>query len=434
MSYLELRKFILSGSTGSFIVQSIGAVAAAGLSIFLARILGPGQYGIFSFTYSLLFLFALLAKFGTDTASMRYISSYLSEKDTYKLLNFLKLALTVVVLGSLISILIFYSLFHFKFFNTNSFPDAMLIPALIGIPLLALLHLAQYSLRGFHAIVLSQIPESILRPSILFLGCLFLWMGEKHLDAVTVINLNNLSLLIACLVAAYLLFKRIPKSYNSISKLPYKSIIFSLTSFTLISGIHLVLSQTDILMLGFSTSPDKVGYYAAAARIGILVVFTLNAVSSALAPIISSLHSKNEIEKLEKIANFSSKLSFYSTLPIFLMIIFFGEQILSFFGEEFKFAYHALVILSLGQLVKSFFGPIGFLLTMTGEEKTATKIYGTSAIVNVLLNFLLIPILGIKGAAISTAASSILAQILAALVVKRNLNFIPNALNLKKDR
>jgi O-antigen/teichoic acid export membrane protein len=64
-----------------------------------------------------------------------------------------------------------------------------------------------------------------------------------------------------------------------------------------------------------------------------------------------------------------------------------------------------LVIMVAGQLVNALVGPVGLLLTMTGEQKAAVWILGVSAAVGIALGFLLIPTHGIVGAAWATTAS-----------------------------
>ena len=106
----------------------------------------------------------------------------------------------------------------------------------------------------------------------------------------------------------------------------------------------------------------------------------------------------------------------------FLVFIFIGGELLSFFGKEFEIAYWSLILLSTGQLINIFVGPVGNVLTMSNYEKIALKSMVISAILNILLNVILIPIYDINGAAIATCTSLVFWNIAQFVLVKKKLN------------
>jgi O-antigen/teichoic acid export membrane protein len=75
------------------------------------------------------------------------------------------------------------------------------------------------------------------------------------------------------------------------------------------------------------------------------------------------------------------------------------------FGAEYESAYVPLVILCVGQLVNASMGSVGALLNMTGHERDTTKSILVAAVVNVALNLSLVPHWGIIGAAVATAST-----------------------------
>ena len=83
----------------------------------------------------------------------------------------------------------------------------------------------------------------------------------------------------------------------------------------------------------------------------------------------------------------------------------------------------ALIILSIGQMINVFFGAVIYILDMTGKQIISRNILFFTAILNIVLNYLLIPNFGIKGAAIATAISIFCWTILGAIYVKKYFNF-----------
>ena len=86
-------------------------------------------------------------------------------------------------------------------------------------------------------------------------------------------------------------------------------------------------------------------------------------------------------------------------------LIVFNDSFLLLFGKDFVQGGMALIILSLGQLINAATGPVGALLTMTGQERGAAVVLGAGATLNVLLSVILVPILGLLGAAIAAASA-----------------------------
>ena len=102
-----------------------------------------------------------------------------------------------------------------------------------------------------------------------------------------------------------------------------------------------------------------------------------------------------------------------------MFLILFADRVLGLFGSDFVAARWEMTILILGQLVNVGAGSVGYLMEMTGHHKKCAYVFGCSALLNLVLNGILIPTLGIMGAAIATAVTMALWNIwLHQLVVK----------------
>jgi O-antigen/teichoic acid export membrane protein len=187
-------------------------------------------------------------------------------------------------------------------------------------------------------------------------------------------------------------------------------------------------ARTDIIMLGALKATEMAGIYNIAYRGAELIAFVFNSVNMILAPTIASLYATAEIEKLQRVITLTTRAVLLFSLPVAIFFIFFGNYFLSLFGQEFMRGHVSLCILSTGQMINVAMGSVGFLLVMTGHERKAAIGIGISAVLNILLNALLIPRWGIKGAATATASSMIIWKVLLAIWVYKKLGIHSTAL------
>ena len=148
----------------------------------------------------------------------------------------------------------------------------------------------------------------------------------------------------------------------------------------------------------------------------------------ALAPAVASLHIAGDMQRLQRVVTASARAMLAISLPIALVMIVFGQPVLVIFGPEFTQGATALAILSTGQLVNVAMGSVGLLLMMTGHERDTAWGVGIATVVNVALNGLLIPRWGIEGAAVATATSLVVWNLLLAVWVYRKLGIHCTAL------
>ena len=110
-----------------------------------------------------------------------------------------------------------------------------------------------------------------------------------------------------------------------------------------------------------------------------------------------------------------------AVFPFVLLCVLIPEWLLSWFGPEFRSGATALVILALGQFVNVATGSVATLLAMTHNETAIRNAHFVSVIVNLAAALVLIPTLGILGAAAASAIALALANLLLAVAVRKRL-------------
>jgi O-antigen/teichoic acid export membrane protein len=185
-----------------------------------------------------------------------------------------------------------------------------------------------------------------------------------------------------------------------------------------------VMTFSDVLILGLFVTASDVGIYTAAARTALLTRFLLLANSAVAAPRFAALHAAHDKEGMARLAVRSTMLTTLSSVPVLLMFVIFPSPILSVFGPQFEVGAQVLIILTLGQFVNAATGPVGYLLNMSGFHQVEGHIAIAGALITVGLCFALIPPWGIAGAAAANAIATASCNLLRVYFAKTRMGIL----------
>jgi O-antigen/teichoic acid export membrane protein len=133
------------------------------------------------------------------------------------------------------------------------------------------------------------------------------------------------------------------------------------------------------------------------------------------------LYHEGKIEEVKRLYEKITRYLFAISSVIILLIFLFWQPILSLYGPEYLKAKNVLLYRGLGQLVNASVGSVWYIVLMTGHQKIRLISILASAIINIVLNYLLIPTMGIDGAALASMVSTIFINIIGFFVVKHIL-------------
>jgi len=418
---------LVRGASGSFTISVINAGIVFGTNILLARVLGVTQYGIYIYALTWINLLAWACQLGLPTSLVRFVSAY-NVKEEWSLFrgilnrSILYVLVSSTVIGGVSASVIWLLKNKIEFGQMATLYLGMLL-----LPLIALTALRQGTLRGLKRVVLASISDSIARPLILATLVIFWYLLVKvPLEAEQTMLLNFIATLSAFCLGSFLLYKNIPHYVRNVTP-TYEGKEWLKVSFPLFfgSGMFLILRQADIVMIGILMGTKYAGIYAIVSRITGLVSFGKNSIDTIAAPIISELFSAQKRAQLQRIVTLSARGVFSFTTLSSLVLGFSGIYVLSLFGSEFQVGYTPLLFLLIGQVLKSLLGSAGFLMSMTGHHNQGAIIVTISAVVNIAMNYILIPKYGLLGAAIATAFTNILWSFTVLIYVINQLNINP---------
>ncbi|MFO7792178.1 MAG: flippase [Candidatus Saliniplasma sp.] len=422
----KLYKDLISTSGAYFITSGLGII----YGILFPRLLGSEQWGLWSISIGLIGLLGPLAQVAMSTTLTTYVSRYKKDKKTVS--KYINSAYFVAIFSSFlvsIALILLSSYLASSVFKDERLRLFLLLGA--GIIFFKQLNIINRDyFRGFKDFkkynILKIVPE---------LSLLLLTISFFILFSYRAIYLATAQLVIAAIVCilvfTYLIREedvfrifRIPN--NKVTKKVLKfgiPLIFTMTFMT-------VMKSLDRVLIGYFLEADDVGIYSVAAGIPLMIGGMFAPITTVILPAFSERKGKGKSSEVLLRELFS--LLLYVSIPLIIFLYLFSGDILYIvFGQEYILGATVLSITSIEIFLyssKRLFG-----IPVVGSEKTVSYAVGLglTALSNIVLNSILIPIYGIEGAALGTVLSFVLLFFIMLHLCKRNSEFKISSVNLK---
>ncbi len=188
----------------------------------------------------------------------------------------------------------------------------------------------------------------------------------------------------------------------------------------LISSGSVVFSYADTIFIGYFMENGDVGVYRIALQFTTVATFLTAAIAPTLTPKFSNWSANGDLAPISPILTRSITYGLLLAIPVAAGGLLLAEPLLYFFyGAEFAAGGTACVILLILQIINVFTTFLG--TTLGAIDHARQSFYATliAACLNVVLNIVLIPLVGIEGAAIATVISIGLQAVLLRHFLKR---------------
>ncbi|MBO9467537.1 oligosaccharide flippase family protein [Tropicibacter sp. R15_0] len=267
---------------------------------------------------------------------------------------------------------------------------------------------------GFERVVLGQWVGAVFRP-LLAIAFFFMLAWTQVLSVNTAVFAQGLTAFLATLLL-FLVWPRPPllKTLRGYwYRLPvrdYRQVFQIGLTFAFSQTLINAMTQIDILIMTALRPSDEVAWYYAAARAAFVVSFFFGSVCKIAEPRIIRLYAAGDRSEMQKVAHRTVFLGVVMTILAILFALLLARPYLLFYGEEYLAAMPALVILLIAMLFSSMIGPAEQVLRAARADSSILVVAGISVGCAALLAFLLIPLMGMNGAAIATGAQFIIFQ------------------------
>ncbi|NQE53596.1 putative flippase AglR [ANME-1 cluster archaeon GoMg3.2] len=426
---------IAKGTGIIFIGTIIGMLLGFVGRIIIVRYITQTEYGIYCLALVIISIFATISTLGLSEGSTRYIAYFRGKKEEGKVKGIISSSIKIAIVASISLATI--SFFISDFISTSIFHAPDLSTPLkifsIAIPFTVLITVFISIFRGFDRVEPHVYFQNILRNVlfILFLIAVVLF----GLSFLGVIYAYVFSIAVTGIAFVIYMLKRSPLVIGKVSagNPMTKELLFFSVPLLAVSMLMMVMSWTDTLMLGYFKTPDVVGLYNAALPLANLLLIFSTSMSFIYIPIITQLYAKHLIDDVKRNYIILTKWTLLLTSPIFFVFFLFPDVVLDLlFGSRYIGASVALQFLALGFFLNISLGFTYNLLIVIGENKFPMFAYVISAIINVILNIILIPPMGIVGASIASVVSVIISKTLNSIKLYTCFKVHPFAKNYLK--
>lgn len=418
---ISLRK-VAKGTFLIFLGMFIGKFLAFVAKLLIINGTEPWEFGLISLAIAIISIFIRISALGLPTGVVRNIPFYKAKNDLKGVWGVIVSSTQIIILSSIAcSLLLFFFSDQISHLFTLEEPDltsklsSILQILAIALPFCIITNLLISIIRGFENVKAKVYFEDILPPvirTILFAIVIFSALGLFGFVFAYLI-----SFILVGIFAIFYTLREIPELIKKREYVPMKMELLKFSIPLLGVGVMgMIMNWADTLMLGYFKEKELVGLYNAVTPLAQVLSMFLGAMIFIYIPVATSFYSKNMHKEMKRMYAIVTKWAFALALPIILVLLLFPDNTLRFFFGQRYVTLHtiqALQILVIGFGISNFLGPNGHTLIVIGRTKLVMFNNIISAMLNLILNIILIPTWDLIGAAVATSSSLILLNLLA---------------------
>ena len=413
-------------------IDLIGRIFNAGIRylylLILAWILGAEKMGLFFLGVVILEFLGVFSRLGLDVGVLKYVALFKGQKDIQRIKGVIN---SSIITALLMSVLLGFIMYFFadviaeKVFFKAELKGILKVLA-VSLPFSTIALVALSVTQAFHTLRYRVYVEFFANPLLnIFVVLTLFFLFDWRIKGITLAYVG--AFFVSAMMSILFVKKLFPEILNKEVKPIYetnKLFRFS-TPLLFVSVLNLIIMWTDVLMLGYFKTSADVGIYNTALRIAFFLNFIYISFTQLFAPRIADLYNRNRKKELESLFKTITRWMFTLSFPLFLIMVILSKDILSIFGSAFIAGYLSLIILALAHIINSAVGSVQNLLMMSENEKMITYITIAVCALNFVLNIILIPRFGINGAALASAFSLVMINLIMLSQVYKKMKIHP---------
>ncbi len=420
-------KRVFRGTSTAFIISFIATLVAYLTRVVLTRYMSIEEYGLFSAVLTFVTFFFFLRDLGLNAALAKFIAEWRVAEQFGKIKSVIISVTLIQAASSLVFSAIFFFLAGYLAEVYFRDPRAETMLQLLLIYLLTSVFFTTFKaiFRGFQSMLLFSSVELVKDSLVLILAVLFFRLDWGINSPVLAYVLVSPLLLLIYLFPANKLSRFCQSKKENFYSLAGRALFFGLPLIA-VSFEGRLTGYSGTLILTYFRSLSEVGIYNVIQPTTIFLLFLGRAITSIAFPVASELSALEDQKKLKEGVRLLQKYLFTFVLPLVCPVITFSGEIITFiFGAEYASGTVAMQILLIGTLF-CLMGMIHHnIISAIGHPKKVAYLLFWGALSGVLLNFVLVPPLGIMGAALAATAGYAVTLFLSARMIKQVLQTPP---------
>lgn len=406
-------------------IGGAGLTSLAQLAI--ARLIGPRNYGIYSYVLAWTSVLAYLATLGFNVSLLRFVPAYRANERLDLVRGVTKFALQRSLVAAMLFATIGAAFVLFFSDHTQGGLEVSIVIGMAAVPLITAYAIGATLVRAYGGVVSALLPERIVRDGLLLvLVAILAKSGLRTVDAPSVM----LAVLISSAITVGLVFvtaakfeppglRQEPPSYAS------KEWWSAVPPLMLITGLDVFVSRAGVLVLGWTHHIREAGIFALALNVAMLVGLSRIAVATMFSPTAADLHARGDRKGLQQLFARATMLSAGGAIVVAVPMMVIVQPFLSFFGEGYAAGAPIARVLILGYVFVALCGPQQNLLTMTGNEWAAAVTMIAGAVANIIACAVGVAIYGPIGAAVGVALALSIWSVAMAIYIGKRLGILP---------
>jgi O-antigen/teichoic acid export membrane protein len=390
-----------------FAATLVSTILGGLLVVLLARLLSPDGYGLLYLTLAVLGVAKLFAKLGLPRSTARYISEY-KEKDETQLQYIIRFSIIVaLLLICIVSIVVLAGRQVISELIGEPDISSFLLVGVLFLFFGTLFGFVRSILQGFEAIE-SAAKLSIIKSVSKFCFVLgFVLAGFGALGALAGYALASTLVSILGIGLVYFrYYRQIDRTASAESDLGRRITEYAVP-LTASEAAGVLSGRIDKILIGFFLNPVSVSFYVVSEQVVQFIQSPVNALGFTLAPTFGAEKAKGDLQTAARIYEESYIKIMLLYVPAAVGIILVAEPlVILVFGTDYLGAVPVLRVFGLYAIVQANLLISAKGLDFLGRARSRAIANGITSILNVALNIILIPIIGVVGAAIATVLTS----------------------------
>jgi O-antigen/teichoic acid export membrane protein len=385
------------------------------VQVLIVRYLTKADYGAFAYALSLVSLGASIATFGLDRSITRFVPIYDEQRNYGKLFGTVVLAVGTVLSLGVLTLIVVYGVQAVV--GGSLIGDERAVDVLLILILLVPINSLDGLLMGMFAVFSKPraifFRKHVLTPAFRLTIVLLLVLGNR--DVFFLAGGYVFAGALGVAIYSVLLYRTL-KSDGLLARFSLPTIqipareIFGFTIPLLTSDlVYMAMNTSDVILLGHFGGPDDVADFrviwpAAHLNQVVMASFTL-----LFTPVAARMFARNDREGINNLYWSTAIWIAVLTFPVFALTFSLAQPVTDIlFGSRYSDSATYLTLLSLGYYFNAALGFNGLTLKVYGRLRYVVTINVIAALVNLGLNFILIPRYGPLGAAIGTCSTLVL--------------------------
>ena len=382
--------------------------------VYVARKLLSANIGEVAAAQNLATYFTILAFLGIPTYGLREIAKVRNDKEKRNLV------FSELYVINLISTIVFCALYFALILAVPKYSENFKLYAITGIAIALNAFNISWMYEGMEEFRFISIRNLVFKAASFLLLVLLVRKTEDYMKYAVVTVLGTAGNYIVNMIYSPRFAKL---SFHDLNLRRHMRAILYLVMVNLAIEIY---SLMDITMMNYMSSAESIAYYKYGIGIHRILLQVVNTFTMVLVPRISYYYKENRKEDFNLLVSKGMKLIILTAVPMIIGIQFVSNFLIpKLYGEEYLPSAIVLRMFSVLLLIS----PTGYLLgsrmlLVTDHEKKMVICVGSGAVVNLIGNAILIPILHEYGATIASIISEIVVMMVYVYFGRKYFNLI----------